>query len=702
MFRAGTALTHRRRALLGAALTISISLLLPTPLVPATAATRGKLHQPAAATAPAPAAATAPAGGEAPSAKHNPAPAPAPAGPAAVAEDGKRARSHPAGPPAGQPRVQERHATGDGHGGGRAQGHKPGGEGAAGGGSGSGAGEAGHGAGEASQAREGGEIVSAAARSRRKGGKGGKAAKEREAREARERGEHVKEQQEREAQARADKQKATPAPAAVAASAAAAPVASEAAVAAVGPPPSAPAAPPTVVRQSAVAPSGSARHAAAAGKGHGGGLVVGGGARAALPAIAAAAPAVAGADSPANVTRHVASGTHAPAKSTAPALIQTVTKIINVVPAAMRWIIAALIALALALGVSSRLAARRARRLARQRRELLEDVGLLQAALLPALPERLGDVAASAAYQPASGPAAGGDFYDVFELEGGQLGVIVGDVSGHGRAALPHTTLVRYTLRAYLEAGLSPRSALQTAAPVLERQLGEGFATVAVAMFDPKGRKLVYASAGHPPPIVLGIEPGGESTPIALLTRGASPPIGAGQATGLRQTVVALPGESLICFYTDGVVEARVAGSLYGAERLAHTLAQLGPEASAGELLDRVGSEADSRPDDMAACLLHVDGDAAAPHVHVEELELDRAAAASRRLGRFLLAAGLPPERIEQVVGEVDGSLAEHGGVVLELRPGAGAPEIRLRRRNFTVLRPHPGERPYDKEVSIG
>src|SRR5207253_2896303 len=81
--------------------------------------------------------------------------------------------------------------------------------------------------------------------------------------------------------------------------------------------------------------------------------------------------------------------------------------------------------------VRSRLTAMRARRLEIQRTQLLEDVGLLQAALLPEPPPRLGPVETSAAYRPADGPGAGGDFYDIFALADGQLAVIVGDVAGH-------------------------------------------------------------------------------------------------------------------------------------------------------------------------------------------------------------------------------------------------------------------------------
>ena len=275
---------------------------------------------------------------------------------------------------------------------------------------------------------------------------------------------------------------------------------------------------------------------------------------------------------------------------------------------ALVWIaLAALTALALALGASSRLAALRARRLARQRRELLEDVGLLQAALLPALPGRLGPVGTSAAYRPASGPGAGGDFYDVFALEDGQLAVIVGDVSGHGRQALPHTALLRFTLRAYLEAGLSPR------APFRRQRRCSSVSSGAPSprSCSPPMSRASACSPTRPPAIRRRRGSGTRS--IAPITACSSPPIGAGQPTGRRQTVVSLPGRAVACFYTDGVIEARVGRELFGARRLRRTLGELDGDASASAVLDQVAEQSDRHPDDMAACLLRVEGDELAP-----------------------------------------------------------------------------------------
>jgi hypothetical protein len=366
-------------------------------------------------------------------------------------------------------------------------------------------------------------------------------------------------------------------------------------------------------------------------------------------------------------------------------LVTTITTIADVVPLPVRFLLGLLLSLSLALGTRSWLAAMRARRLERQRGELLEDVGLLQAALLPETPKQLGAVGTSAAYRPADGPGAGGDFYDVFALGDGRVAVILGDISGHGRQALPHTALVRFTLRAYLEAGLSPRIAVQTAESVLERQLGGSFATVVVATYDPDERTLVYACAGHPPPLVVGAGTTGWAGPI---TACAAPPIGAGMRTGSRQTTVAVPGEAQVCFFTDGVTEARTGGELFGAGRLTRALAALGPAANASRLLQRVAEATDTRPDDMAACVLNIAGDPVAPVVLLEELELDRETPSNRRAEQLLLACGVQRGEIPELIANARHAAGQAGTAIVELHLAAAgeSPSVRLRRDSVTHL----------------
>jgi Stage II sporulation protein E (SpoIIE) len=151
--------------------------------------------------------------------------------------------------------------------------------------------------------------------------------------------------------------------------------------------------------------------------------------------------------------------------------LRTITRVVEVVPDLVKWSIGALGLLALVLGASSCLAGLRARRLARHRERLLHEVGLLQSALLPVVPERLGDLRTSAAYHPAEGVGAGGDFYDAFVCADGRIALLVRDVSGHGHEALAATTLIRYTLRAYVDGGLEPRRALKLVGRVLDESL---------------------------------------------------------------------------------------------------------------------------------------------------------------------------------------------------------------------------------------
>jgi serine phosphatase RsbU (regulator of sigma subunit) len=329
-----------------------------------------------------------------------------------------------------------------------------------------------------------------------------------------------------------------------------------------------------------------------------------------------------------------------------------------------KYALAVLALLVLALGANAIVAAARTRRLERQRERLMEDIGLLQAALLPAVPARLGALLTTVAYRPADGPAAGGDFYDAFALPDGRVGLLLGDVSGHGRQALAKTTLVRFTVRAHLEAGLSPREALAISGRSLDGRLSDDFATVIAAIHDPVNGTLTYASAGHPPPIVVGPS---RHRPVTV---SSAPPIGVGFPTGQRQTVLPMPEGASVMIYSDGLLEARVDGVPLGPERLAEWLRELGPDATAKEMLDRVVEHADRVPDDLAAVLLHAAPGATAPAARIEQVKLDVLDVDGPDLEAFLTAAGVSDVHRLIAGRRVSELLATTSGVIVEVRTG--------------------------------
>jgi serine phosphatase RsbU (regulator of sigma subunit) len=362
-----------------------------------------------------------------------------------------------------------------------------------------------------------------------------------------------------------------------------------------------------------------------------------------------------------------------------PQPLRVVRDVVEVVPTPLRILVAGLVALSILLGLASGLTLLRNRRLARQRRDLLGQVGLLQAALLPELPDKLGPARASVAYRPADGPGAGGDFYDIFPLAGGKTAVLIGDVSGHGRAALGRTALSRHTLRAYVEAGLEPREALQIAGSVLTGKLQGDFVTALVAIYDAADGTLTYSTAGHPPPIVIS---GAGFDPVLA---GTAPPLGVGAGTGQRQTTVPFPRGSVACFYTDGLTEARTTDGQVGAERLEQIVRELGASVTAKQVIDRVSSSAGRIKDDAAVCVLAAEGGASIVRSRLERLEVSRAELRGSMLPAFLEACGVSLHRVRAAERDARAVAREHGGAIVEVRMGDRAqvdvrpPELPLR-----------------------
>jgi hypothetical protein len=343
-------------------------------------------------------------------------------------------------------------------------------------------------------------------------------------------------------------------------------------------------------------------------------------------------------------------------------ITRTVNDVVEVIPAWAKVAIAALAGLLLLAAIFGIVGALRQRRLRRERAALLEDVGVLQEALLPAVPATVGSLAVSVAYRPAAGLAAGGDFYDVFPLERGSTGIILGDVSGHGREALGPATFVRHMVRSYLEAGLTPRASLQLAGNVLDDQNRDEFATIVAAVYDPSAGTLSYATAGHPPPIVTGPA---AFTPLRVAS---SPPAGTGETTGLRQTTVALPPGSTVWFFTDGLTEARVGRGVFGRERLQFAIEELAPDATAGDLVDLVGRATQELRDDVAVCMIRTVSGAPAGTVRVEELEVTMSDLRSDRLKRFFDECGVRPGDVAAARLAAAQQVGGFGSVLLRVR----------------------------------
>jgi serine phosphatase RsbU (regulator of sigma subunit) len=256
------------------------------------------------------------------------------------------------------------------------------------------------------------------------------------------------------------------------------------------------------------------------------------------------------------------------------------------------WALLAFGVIAAAMALNAYLQSRRARSLADQREELLSDVGVLQAALLPSVPEALGELEVSVAYRPAQGLAAGGDFFDVFSVAPETTGIIIGDVSGHGRESLIHAALVRYTLRALMGEGHPLPEVLARADRYLSGDLGDGFATVIICRYDHTTAELTWAKAGHEPPIIAG-QPEREEA--------AATPLGLGLGDTWPQFSRSLaPGER-VCLFTDGLTEARRQGDYLGRSHL-KALVEQGLSAQA--LVERVQADADDCSDDLAAVVL--------------------------------------------------------------------------------------------------
>jgi serine phosphatase RsbU (regulator of sigma subunit) len=205
-------------------------------------------------------------------------------------------------------------------------------------------------------------------------------------------------------------------------------------------------------------------------------------------------------------------------------------------------------------------------------REDRAAVAALQDSLLPTALPVLRGVEVAARYVPGDGQV-GGDWYDVFRLPSGELGVVVGDVAGSGLGSAIVMGRMRSVLRSYALEFLSPADVLGKLDRKMQYFEDEVMATVSYAVLDPASGKLRLSSAGHYPPVIAAP---GECGALAEIDVDA--PIGVADNLSRRVTTLTLAPGSAVCFYTDGLVERRNAPIDDGLGRLCEVVSAKPPE----------------------------------------------------------------------------------------------------------------------------
>lgn len=250
---------------------------------------------------------------------------------------------------------------------------------------------------------------------------------------------------------------------------------------------------------------------------------------------------------------------------------------------------------------------------ARQHAERSRVAQTLQRSLLPGALPAVPGVQLEARFRAAgAGIEMGGDFYDVFPLDGRGWAMVLADVCGKGPEAAALTALVRYTVRAVTIHEQEPDRVLGLLNEAILRHRGDDrFCSAVFATLEtlPEGVRVRVANGGHPPALVL--RTGGEVQTLG----------GKGLLLGLWQDpmieceeLYLQPGDSLI-LYTDGVTDARAPELILGPNELAdlvRSCAGTGAAATADTIQKAVTSGGGEPRDDLALLVASVEGAAVA------------------------------------------------------------------------------------------
>jgi PAS domain S-box-containing protein len=288
-------------------------------------------------------------------------------------------------------------------------------------------------------------------------------------------------------------------------------------------------------------------------------------------------------------------------------------------------------------------------------------VEVLQRSLLPERLPRMPGVDLAARYMPGGlGSDVGGDWYDAIPLDGGRIGMALGDVVGHGIGAASLMGQLRNALRAYALEGHSPAEVLARLDRLVQRLEQGRMATLLFMVFEPDLGTVRFSNAGHLPPLVVG--PDGTAR---FLEGGRTPPLGVAPDAQHADATAEIEAGSTLVLYSDGLVEERGQGLDRGLERLKSATARgaADPEALCDQILETLFVDRTPR-DDVAVLVLRT----VALHETRLVLELtadpDTLKMMRRTVARWLERAGVGAEESHEVqvaCHEVSANSIEHG-----------------------------------------
>jgi sigma-B regulation protein RsbU (phosphoserine phosphatase) len=204
------------------------------------------------------------------------------------------------------------------------------------------------------------------------------------------------------------------------------------------------------------------------------------------------------------------------------------------------------------------------------RRAYLDRVAAisLQRSLAPPQLPSIPGFELAARYVPGSQYGVSGDWYDVFPLPSGDVGVVIGDVMGHGLRAATVMGRLKSALRAYALEHSDPSTVLSHLDRKIQHFEPGQMGTVIYGVLEPASASFTFSSAGHLPPALA--YPDGEVT-ILELPNGL--PLGVDLTVPRPGHQITLETGAILCLFTDGLMDQRAAGLDAGLNLMQDTLA---------------------------------------------------------------------------------------------------------------------------------